>query len=111
MGLTTFKGDLPVMSDAIIAKNYLTEEELKILNNLVSGYFYFAEIQAVRHNPMHMDDYIKRLYTILSSTGKSTILKANFTNNLNLTKINNQKKKYLILLIPLIIYIMKMNIK
>lgn len=48
MGLTTFKGDLPVMSDVIIAKNYLTEEELKILNNLVSGYFDFAEIQAIR---------------------------------------------------------------
>ena len=38
------------MSDVIIAKNYLTEEELKILNNLVSGYFDFAEIQAIRHN-------------------------------------------------------------
>lgn len=59
MGLTTFRGDLPVMSDVIIAKNYLTEEELKILNNLVSGYFDFAEIQAIRHNPMHMADYIK----------------------------------------------------
>ena len=42
MGLTTFKGDLPIMSYVIIAKNYLTEEELKILNNLVSGYFDFA---------------------------------------------------------------------
>lgn len=44
MGLTTFSGDLPIMSDVVIAKNYLTEEELKILNNLVSGYFDFAEI-------------------------------------------------------------------
>ena len=43
MGLTTFKGDLPVMSDVVIAKNYLTEEELKILNILVSGYFDFAD--------------------------------------------------------------------
>ena len=58
MWLTTFKGDLPVLSDVVIAKNYLTEEELKILNNLVSGYFDFAEIQAIRHNPMHMDDYL-----------------------------------------------------
>ncbi len=56
MGLTTFGGDLPVMSDVVIAKNYLTEEELKILNNLVSGYFDFAEIQAIRHNPMHMEE-------------------------------------------------------
>lgn len=43
MGLTTFGGDLPVMSDVVIAKNYLTEEELKILNILVSGYFDFAD--------------------------------------------------------------------
>ena len=76
MGLTTFKGDLPVMSDVIIAKNYLTEEELKILNNLVSGYFDFAEIQAIRHNPMHMDDYIKQLDTILSSTGEKLLVGA-----------------------------------
>ena len=73
MGLTTFKGDLPVMSDVIIAKNYLTEE-LKILNNLVSGYFDFAAIQAIRHNPMHMDDYIKQLDTILSSTGEKLLV-------------------------------------
>lgn len=38
MGLTTFKGDIPVLSDIVIAKNYLSEEELKVLNNLVSGY-------------------------------------------------------------------------
>lgn len=44
MGFITFSGDLPIMSDVVIAKNYLTEEELKILNNLVSGYFDFAEI-------------------------------------------------------------------
>lgn len=68
MGLTNFKGDFPVMSDIIIAKNYLTEDELKILNNLVSGYFDFAEIQAMRHNKMYMADYIKHLDLILSST-------------------------------------------
>ena len=49
MGLTTFSGDLPTKSEAKIAKNYLTPEELKILNNLVSGYFDFAEIYAARH--------------------------------------------------------------
>lgn len=65
MGLTTFKGDIPVLSDVVIAKNYLSEEELKVLNNLVSGYFDFAEIQAIRHNPMHMEDYIKHLDLIL----------------------------------------------
>lgn len=39
MGLTTFKGDIPVLSDVVIAKNYLSEYELKVLNYLVSGYF------------------------------------------------------------------------
>ena len=52
MGLTTFSGELPIISDVVVAKNYLTEQELKILNNLVSGYFDFAEIQAIRHKPM-----------------------------------------------------------
>lgn len=69
MGLTSFSGDFPALKDIGIAKNYLTESELKILNNLVSGYFDFAEIQAIRHNPMYMDDYIRQLDNILSSTG------------------------------------------
>lgn len=73
MGLTTFKGDIPVLQDVVIAKNYLNEEELKILNNLVSGYFDFAEIQAIRHNPMYMKDYIKQLDMILSSTGEKML--------------------------------------
>ena len=69
MGLTSFSGDFPALKDISVAKNYLTESELKILNNLVSGYFDFAEIQAMRHNPMYMDDYIRQLDNILSSTG------------------------------------------
>ena len=73
MGITTFKGDIPVLSDVVIAKNYLSENELKVLNNLVSGYFDFAEIQAIRHNPMHMEDYIKHLDMILSSTGEKLL--------------------------------------
>lgn len=66
MGLTSFKGDHPTMRDAQIAKNYLSENELKILNNLVSGYFDFAEIQAMKRHPMYMDDYVRQLDTILS---------------------------------------------
>ena len=48
MGLTTFSGDFPTAKDIVVAKNYLSEEELKILNNIVSGYFDFAEVQAIR---------------------------------------------------------------
>ena len=57
MGLTVFAGDHPSLKEVVIAKNYLTEEELKILNNLVSGYFDFAEIQAMKRKPMYMADY------------------------------------------------------
>ena len=73
MGMTTFKGDWPTLQDARIAKNYLSQDELKILNNLVSGYFDFAEIQAMRHQPMYMADYIKQLDTILTSTGQELL--------------------------------------
>lgn len=67
MGLTNFKGELPNINDIEIDKNYLSEEELKMLNNLVSGYFDFAEFQAMRHKPMRMKDYINQLDKILNS--------------------------------------------
>lgn len=73
MGLTSFKGDYPTLKDAQIAKNYLMEDELKILNNLVSGYFDFAEIQAMKHRPMFMTDYIEQLDSILTSTGEALL--------------------------------------
>ena len=73
MGLTSFKGDHPTLRDAQIAKNYLSEDELKILNNRVSGYFDFAEIQAMRRRPMYMEDYVKQLDSILSSTGEALL--------------------------------------
>ncbi len=76
MGMSNFKGDWPTLREAKIAKNYLTPDELKILNNIVSGYFDFAEIQALRHIPMYMDDYVHQLDKILSSTGEQLLLDA-----------------------------------
>ena len=76
MGLTTFTGDFPTKNEVTVAKNYLSENELKVLNNLVSGYFDFAEIQAMRHNPMYMSDYIKHLDNILTSTGEKLLTDA-----------------------------------
>ena len=73
MGLTSFNGDHPTLRDAKIAKNYLSEDELKILNNLVSGYFDFAEIQAMKRRPMYMSDYVQQLDGILSSTGEALL--------------------------------------
>ncbi len=95
MGLTTFKGDIPVMSDVVIAKNYLTEEELKILSNLVSGYFDFAEIQAIRHRQMYMEDYIRELDLILSTTGEKTLTGAGtISHDKAIKKAKSEYRKY-----------------
>lgn len=95
MGLTNFKGDIPILSDVVIAKNYLSEEELKVLSNLVSGYFDFAEIQAIRHNPMYMEDYIKQLDTILSSTGEKLLIGAGTVSHEQaIEKAKLEYKKY-----------------
>lgn len=51
MGLTTFKGDQPALAEIKVAKNYLTEDELKVLNRLVSGYFDFAEVSSYESPP------------------------------------------------------------
>jgi len=76
MGLNTFSGVQPTQKDISIAKNYLTENELKILNNLVSGYFDFAEIQAMKQKTMYMKDYIRQLDKILASTDENVLQNA-----------------------------------
>ena len=73
MGLTTFTGDFPTKKDIGVAKNYLKEDELKILNRFVSGYFEIAEMQAMKHKPMYMSDYVETLDNILKSTGEDVL--------------------------------------
>ena len=73
MGLTSFSGELPALKDISIAKNYLSEDELKILNNLVSGYFDLAEINAIEHKPMYMNDYVEQLDSVLSSGNRKLL--------------------------------------
>ncbi|MDE7282605.1 MAG: virulence RhuM family protein [Lachnospiraceae bacterium] len=73
MGLTSFKGELPALKDVGVAKNYLSEDELKILNNLVSGYFDLAEINAIEHKPMYMSDYVEQLDSVLSSGNRKLL--------------------------------------
>ena len=95
MGLTVFAGDHPSLKEVVIAKNYLTEEELKILNNLVSGYFDFAEIQAMKRKPMYMADYIKQLDNILSATGEKVLQNAGrVTHQEAIEKATTEFKKY-----------------
>ena len=73
MGLTSFSGELPALKDIGVAKNYLKEDELKILNNLVSGYFDLAEINAIEHRPMYMIDYVEQLDSILTSGNRKLL--------------------------------------
>ena len=73
MGLRTFSGEIPALKDVSVAKNYLNETELRVLNNLVSGYFDIAEINAMEHRPMYMKDYVAQLDAVLSSGGRKLL--------------------------------------
>jgi len=72
-GMTNFKGDEPTQAEAMIAKNYLTEQELKVLNNLVAAYFDLAELNAIEHREMRMVDYVRELDNILVSTKRKVL--------------------------------------
>ena len=73
MGLTSFPGELPALKDIFIAKNYLEESELRVLNNLVSGYFDLAEINAIEHKLMYMSDYVQQLDSVLTSGNRELL--------------------------------------
>ena len=95
MGLTSFKGDFPVLSDTKVAKNYLSEDELRVLNNLVSGYFDLAEINAIEHRPMYMKDYIRQLDAVLTSGNRDVLAGPGRINNTQpLEKAEKEYRKY-----------------
>lgn len=95
MGLSVFSGGQPSSKDITVAKNYLNADELKILNNLVSGYFDFAEIQAMKRKPMYMSDYIKQLDSILSATGENLLSGAGkISHQQAVNKAKAEYKKY-----------------
>lgn len=73
MGLTSFKGADVTLEDVRIAKNYLSEKELKKLNALVSAFFDIAEYQAENHNEMHMSDYVEQLDRTIKSVGEEVL--------------------------------------
>ncbi|WP_407903170.1 virulence RhuM family protein [Gallibacterium anatis] len=72
-GLTHFKGTQPTQAEAMIAKNFLEEKELRILNNLVAAYFDLAELNALEEREMRMADYLRELDKILTSTGRAVL--------------------------------------
>lgn len=96
MGLTTFTGDFPTKKDIAVAKNYLSETELKVLNNLVSAYFDLAEINAMEHKTMYMSDYVEQLDRILSGTGKEILEGAGSVSHKQaLEKAEKEYQKYI----------------
>ena len=76
LGLTTFKGEKPTKRETEIAKNYLTENELNILNRMVTAYLELAELQALNQKPMYMKDWIERLDDFLKMTGNEVLQNA-----------------------------------
>jgi hypothetical protein len=95
MGLTSFSGELPTLRDIGIAKNYLTDNELKILNNLVSGYFDLAEINALEHKPMYMSDYVEQLDSILSSGNRKLLNSSGTVSHTQaIEKAKSEYRKY-----------------
>ena len=96
LGLTNFKGNYPTKSETEIAKNYLTEEELNILNRMVSAYLDVAEINALDRHPMTMQDWINELDSFLKMTRKD-ILKDSGTisHEKALEKAHKEYNKYM----------------
>jgi hypothetical protein len=88
-GLSNFKGSQPTQAEAMIAKNYLGEQELRVLNNLVSAYFDLAELNAIEQREMRMVDYVRELDNILSSTGRKVLDNA---GNISHTQASNKAK-------------------
>lgn len=95
MGLTIFKNEFPTLKEAMVAKNYLTEKELKGLNQLVSGYLDFAERQAQKEEVMTMQKWIEHVDKILEATGED-LLKGNgeISHEKMEQKVKEEFKKY-----------------
>lgn len=95
MGLTTFKGNHPTLKEAVIAKNYLDEKELRSMGQLVSGYLDFAEHQAEREQIMTMKDWADYLDRILIMSGEQ-LLEGNgsVSHKQAVDKATNEYKKY-----------------
>ena len=95
MGLTTFKGELPSLSEAKVAKNYLDEKELRGLNQLVSGYLDFAERQAEKEIAMKMSDWVRHVDNILTATGEDLLEGNGNVSRIQMEqKVEDEYKKY-----------------
>ena len=94
-GLTSFKGNKPTKQETEIAKNYLNEDELNILNRMVTAYLEVAEIQAMNRTPMYMKDWVERLDGFLTMTGKNILTHAgSISHNMAIEKARTEYDKY-----------------
>lgn len=95
MGLTNFAGEIPVKSDIIIAKNYLTEDELFRLNRMVSAFFDLAELKAQEHVPMKMIDWVHELDKFAENYGKWVLKNAGTKSHQQaIKKAESEYRKY-----------------
>jgi len=95
MGLTVFAGDLPILEEVRIAKNYLTAEELEKLNRLVSAYFELAELRAMNRQTMKMSDHIKALDNLLRDYGEGVLIDAGkISHEKAINKAEEEYRKY-----------------
>lgn len=95
MGLTNFKGDYITSDDVEVAKNYLSEEELNVLNLIVSQYLDFAELQATRQKTMTMQQWIDKLDEFLKISDSSVLVGAGkIKHEQAMVKAKREFKKY-----------------
>lgn len=95
MGLMTFPGGRPYLKDAVVAKNYLDEKELRSLGQIVSGYLDFAERQAEREQAMTMKDWSEHLDKILTMSGEKLLQGAgSVSHEIAIEKATGEYKKY-----------------
>lgn len=95
LGLTTFKGKKPTQQETEIAKNYLNEEELNLLNRMVTAYLELAELQALNRKPMYMNDWIARLDEFLKMTGNTILDHAgSISHEKAVEKAKNEYQKF-----------------
>ena len=95
MGITNYPGKKLLKRDVEIAKNYLLEDELNILNRIVTAYLEVAEIQALNRRPMTMHDWIERLHQFLSMTGRELLKHAGaISHEVALEKAHEEYEKF-----------------
>ena len=93
--LAVINGNKPTKQEIVIAKNYLNEDELNVLNRMVTSYLELAELQAMNRKPMYMKDWIQRLDDFVNMTGNSILQNAGTVSHQEaLKKANAEYEKY-----------------